>query len=69
MSAPQTPRERYLAHRYWNLCELRLIRAKLRVGNTTAANATKDRHAIQRDRSSSTQTREIMSYASYTTGS
>jgi hypothetical protein len=57
MSQPQTPLARkerscaatYRAFRYWNLCELRLIRAKLRVGNTTAANATKDRRAIQRD--------------------
>lgn len=39
----------YAAARYWHLCELRRVRASLRVGNTTEPNARKERRGFQRE--------------------
>lgn len=48
MSAAQTPLALYRAHRYWHSCELRRVRAMLRVGNTTATIAGRERAVILR---------------------
>jgi hypothetical protein len=39
----------YEAQRYWALHELRRVRSAVRVGNTSEANARKERRGLQRD--------------------
>lgn len=41
-----TTRNAYQAHRYWASCELRLVRAMVRIGNMSQANAQKLRVQI-----------------------
>lgn len=49
MRPQDTPARAYAATRYHLLSELRCVRAMLRVGNATEANARRSRKGLQRD--------------------